>query len=204
MNPVDIHGRIRRLYAAIGAAQETDSQRLRGRIVQTDRWFFAENDFRGGLSDEELENQAQGLIYLLHHLKDPLKKWAIDNGMDPNRVERAIDASTDLQLIFDLSNHDKHAGYKPPPHTRSGRNPRLTEIGRPMTLSVGPGAGSATMTMGPSGIPRIRTTGAGYAAAVVTGTVVDGAGAVIGDLRQITAAALDAWEKLFREFGIRT
>lgn len=196
----DIHQRIGRIYSAIEVAQESDPQKLRGKFVQTEKFFGMFHDFRGGLSDEELSNQAYSVIHNIANLKDNLKRWASKNGQSKDRVDQVIANCFELQVMIDLSNYDKHG----PPRkgeSRSGRCPRLVSINRVMQLQTQPKAGSViAMTIGADGLPKFM--GDGIAKAVVTGDVVDDSNAIIGELHEMTLKAVTALESLLVDFAL--
>ena len=58
-----------------------------------------------------------------------------------------------------------------------------------------------TMTIGPGGVPTFI--GDGTATAVVTGEVLGNDGNQIGDLYEIAKRAVEAWEALLVDFGLR-
>jgi len=196
----DLVGRVGRIYAAIDAVEEHDPQRLKAEVIQTDTIRGVFQDFRSGLTDEELSNSAYTLIYNIAHLRDHLRKWAALNRSEETGVDRAIDQSPALKIIIDLSNSDKH-GYPPRNGGRSGRSPRLIRINRVMQLRTRAQKGSTiALTIGPGGVPRFS--GDGTAKAVITGQVVDKDGNPIGDLYDIASKAVEAWEDLLVGFGI--
>jgi hypothetical protein len=193
--------RIHRIYAAIGAIEEDDPNKLKATLIQTGDIKAVVQDFRGGLSDEELSNLAHTVIHNIANLADHLRKWAKKNGKDQGKVGQTLDQCLDLRIIIDLSNNDRH-GYPPRDGGRSGKLPQLVLINRVMRLTTQAQKGSRiAMTLGPGGVPRFS--GNGTAKAVVTGDVVDGKGNPIGDLYDISTTALKAWEDLLAEFGLR-
>ncbi len=196
----DISQRINRIYAAVGAMEESDPKKLRATIVETDKIKAVYQDFRIGLSDNELSNQAYLLIHNIANLQDHLLRWAAQNGQDKNKVHQALDHSFELQIIRDLSNNDKH-GYPPRKGGHSGRSPKLTEINRVMRLRTQAKEGSMIMmTIGPGGVPEFI--GDGSAKAVVTGQIVDNSDNLIGDLYDFVTKAVEVWEKVLIDFGL--
>lgn len=196
----DIAARIRRIYAAIGAIEEGDPNKLKATVIHTEkiRGFF--QDFRSGLSDDELTNQAHTVIHNIANLGDHLRGWAANNGHDKAKVDRTVQNSVDLQIIKDLSNNDKHP-YPPRDGGHSGRCPQLIDVNRVMRLQARGKKGSAIgMTVGASGVPKF--TGAGTAKAVVTADVVDNQKNRIGDLYEIGNKAVLAWERLLADYGL--
>lgn len=197
---IDISQRIRRIYAAIGAIEESDPRKLKATVIQTETAIAVLQDFRSGYSDDELLNQAHSVIHNIANLRDHLRRWAADNGHDKNRVDTTVKHNFELQIIQDLSNNDKH-GYPPRDGGLSKRSPKLIEINRVMRLQTQAKKGSiVTMILGPGGIPRFS--GNGTARAVVTGDVVDNLNVYIGDFYELAIKAVEAWELLLADFGL--
>ena len=192
--------RIDRIYAGIGAIEEDDPNKLRATVIQTEQFMVTDQDFRGGLSDEELLNQVHIVISNIANLRDHLRRWAAQNGHDKAKVDQIIDNRFELQIIKDLSNNEKH-GYPPRHGGYSGKNPQLIGINRVMSLQTQAKKGSVIgMTIGCDGVPKFI--GDGTAKAVVTGDVIDNDNNRIGDLYNIVNKAVEAWENLLAEFGL--
>ena len=192
--------RIRRIYAAISAAEEADFSKLKATIIKTDKHIAFYQDFRGGLSNEELSNLAHSVIHNIANLRDHLRRWAARNGRDRNKVDEAVNRSLALQIIKDLSNNDKH-GYPPRGGGHSGQSPRLVGVERVFRLITKPESGSyVTMTLGHDGAPKVS--GSGSAKAVITGDVVDEDNNTIGYLHEIAVEAVEAWERLLSDFNV--
>jgi hypothetical protein len=193
--------RIRRIYAAIGAVEETDLSKLKGTLVRTQSVLLVHQDFRGGLDDDQLSNLAHSLIHNIANLENHLRKWAAHNGQDINKVDKAVSRSLALQIIKDLSNNDKH-GYPPRDGGHSKRCPRLVDISRVLQLATKPRAGSTVcVTLNQTGTPQ--ATGSGSAKAIITGEIVDKDNNRIGDLHQVGTEAVEAWEHLLDDLGIK-
>lgn len=184
--------RIERLYSAVGATAEPNVSRFRPYVRRAEKGFFAFQDFRGGLSEAQIHNLAQTAIHNVASLRDHLRRH-----LSPLKREDVVDAAMrrcdELLVVYDLWNLEKHGG-----HTRSGgwsgKSPRLTEVDRSLRLSTGPGPNSTVAVVGMT--PRVHATGGGSANVVVTGTIVDGAGAAVGDLYEFLSKAVAAWERL--------
>jgi hypothetical protein len=201
MNSDDLMGRLKRIYASLGSAEETDMSKLKAKTMSDGKCIGLHQDFTGGLSDEELENLAHSLIYNIANLHNHLERWAKKNGKDKSRVDEVLNGSLALRIVQDLSNNDKH-GYPPRDGGESGKLPRIGKITRALQLTTSPQQGSfVAMTLGPGGIPRIS--GSGKARVVISAEVLDKDGSVIGDFRQTALEAIDAWECLLTEFGIK-
>lgn len=196
----EVEERIARMYAAVGAVQETDPKKLRARVVETPKFRMLEADFRGGLNDEELANSAYSLVNNIASLRDHVRRWARKNGRDKAEVNAFIDTSMDILIMRDLANNDKH-GYEPNGRSYSGKNPRLIEVERVLQLSTRAEKGSRIgMTFAADGTPRFL--GDGSAKAVITGRVIDNEGNTIGDLSKIADQAVADWEKFLVDFGV--
>lgn len=177
MNTEELLERIRRIYYSIKAVEETDPNKLKATVVTTGKCIGVFQDFRGGLTDAELSNSAQTLIYNIAHLKNYLIQWAKDNGHDETKVDQTVGNSLDLQIIIDLSNRDKHVGPRRD-GGESKKRPHLVDINRVMQLKDG------------------------TAKAIITGDVVDNKNNRIGDLHKIATKAVEAWEQLVADFGL--
>jgi len=149
-----IQQRISRIYAAIGSIEEDDPQKLKATVVHTAKIKAVFQDFRGGFSDDDLANQTHSVIHNIANLRDHLRRWAAHNGQDKTEVDDAVDNCTELQIIKDLSNNDKH-GYPPRDGGHSARSPQLVEINRVMQLQTQAKKGSTIgMTIGAGGVPK--------------------------------------------------
>jgi hypothetical protein len=206
MNEEIIH-KIRRIYAAIGAAEQDTLQNVKATVTTTVTTTEMETrfslDFGGEFTEEELSNITYSVIDNISYLRDHLQKWVVTNGKDKKRVDEAIDRSPALLIIRDLSNNNKH-GY-PPSNGRgySGKAPRLGKIDRSLQLAPGATAGSVEITMFDlDGTPKVSSPGSDTLRAITTGEVFDKDNNRIGDLNEIAAEAVQAWEQLLEEFGI--
>lgn len=195
----ELMDRVRRIYAAIDAVQELDLAKVPATVISTPKLQAVMQDFRGGMSDEQISNAAHMLIYNIANLRDHLKRWAERHGKDAGKVDAAFAGSLELRILKDLSNNDRHG-----PPDRPGNSklwPWLQEINRVMRLSTQPVKGSAVaMTIGPGGRPLVL--GDGSASVVITGQVVDKDGKVLGDLFEMERKAVQVWEMRLAEYGI--
>ncbi len=154
------------------------------------------------MSDTDIRQTLEELIYNIAHVKDPLKKRLREKGRNGRVVEQFIDQSEPLQIVIDLANAAKH-GY-PLQHPRSKHEPRLGVVGRVLQLSTGPEPRSLAMfTYDPkSGAPTPVTTGSATANVVFTADVLDKTGCRIGELMEFAAQAVRAWERFLSEQGV--
>lgn len=196
----DIIKRIGRIYAAIAAGEEADPKKLRATVVQTDKIKGVFQDFRGGLTDDDLSNYAHTVIHNIANLQDHLRRWGACNGYDKRKVDETFNKSLELQIIKDLSNNDNH-GYPPRNGGYSGKCPQVVDINRVMQLKTQAKKGSGIgMTLGAGGVPN--SFGDGTAKAIITGEVVGNKNNRIGDLHTIARKAVEAWEQLLADFGL--
>lgn len=192
--------RIKRIYAAIGEAIEYDLSKMKADVIQNDKVTAVFQNFRGGLSDEQLTNIAHSFIHNIANLQDHLRRWAAHKGHDKTKVDQTVDNSLDLQIIKDLSNNDKH-GYPPRDGGHSGKCPQLVDVNRIMQLQTQAKKGSTSgITLGAGGVPKFF--GDGTAKAIITGDVVDNDNNRIGDLHEIATKSVEAWEQLLADFGL--
>ena len=192
--------RISRIYASIDTSEEYDPNKLKATFIQTKKHVVMLQDFRGGLSDAELSNQAHTVIHNIANMRDNLRRWAAHNGQDKTKVDQTVDNCLELQIIMDLSNNEKH-GYPPRHGGRSGRCPKLIEITRVMKIRTQAKKRSKiAMILGADGWPKII--GDGTAKAVLGGDVVDNNNNHIGNLYDIAQKAVGAWEILLTDFGL--
>jgi hypothetical protein len=198
MSDDELTMRLRRIYAAIAASEELNLSAVPPEVISAPNFICITQDFRGGLSEEQISNLAHQLIHTVANLRDNLKNWASANGRDPQRVRETFGNSRAAKIIQDLSNNDKH-GYPP----RDGRGnsevaPKLVDIDRSMRITANPG-NSFAVFFGPSGP---QTSGGGSAKVIVTGQVIDKDGKAIGDLYELALSAVDAWEALLKEYAV--
>ncbi len=191
--------RIRRIYKSIGNVEEYDLNKLKAKAIQNEKIKAIFQDFRGGLTDDDLFNYALMIIYNISNLEDNLRRWAANNGHDKTKVDQTVNNSIDLKIIKDLANNDRH-GYPPRNRGFSGTCPQLVNINRVMQLKTQANKGSIIgMTLGADGIPKII--GDGTAMAIITGDVVNEHNNRIGDLYEIANRAVEAWEHLLTDYG---
>ena len=195
----DLKHRIKRIYTAVGEVEEHDVGKFEPKVIQDSHKIGFYQDWRGDLTDEQISNFAYSLIHNITNLQGHLRKWADSNGQDKTKIDDAFKNSQELQIIQDLSNNDKH-GYPPRNGGYSGISPRIEEFNCVMQMTVEPGA-SMRMTFGPQGKPIVG--GQGTAKVIITGNVLDGNENMIGQFYETAIKAIECWEKLLNEFGIK-
>lgn len=200
MDNDDLFLRIKRLYSAIKATEESDISKFLPKVINDGlrRGFF--QDWNGNLSEANIANIAYSMIYNIAHFNAPLKKWAKQNYQDKTKVDDMFNSSIALRIIMDLSNYDKHA-YPLRDGGHSGKSPRIGIFRRVMKMTTKPEKGSSVaLTFNSQGVPKVL--GEGSAKVIVTGDILDKNGKVIGDLHQIALEAVNAWENVISAFGV--
>jgi len=197
----ELIARIQRIYAALGAVEETNLEKLKATVIDTPTVVGIDFDPQGEFTEADLSNFAYSLIHNIATLRDHVRIWAAHNGQDKEKVNETMNSSLALLIVGDLSNYDKHGTLRPGDKGLSGKFPRLVEIRRVLELTAQAGSGVA-MTFATDGTPRIA--GSGSARAVITGDIVDKNNYILGDFLEIANEAMEAWEQLLTEFGIET
>jgi hypothetical protein len=196
----ELSARLRRVYAALDATLETDIGKAHPVIQSDGKCIGIFQDFRGSLSDAQMENLSHSIIHNLANLRDHIRRWMKRNGQDPNQVNTFISANLPIAILQDLSDNDKH-GYPRRNGGISKKSPNPVNVRRIMQLSTGTEPNSSIgVTITPSGDQRIF--GSGSATLIITGDVMDERGNIIGDLHVIQSEALSAWEGLLRSLGL--
>lgn len=197
MDTTQLIAKIDRLRAAVGATEDRDLSKIKATVTQTANMVHVQHDFRGDLTQAQIDNMAWAVIRAIADLKDHLNKWAAAHGQQRDAGEVAVRSSPELALVVDLANFDKHGA-----HDRnggqSGQFPELRNLRRGLRISTvaGPGA-VAGMQILPTG--EIRTIG--NAAVTILGEIHlrDGRQIEIGYAQQ---RAIEAWERAFGQFGM--
>ena len=96
----DLSNRVKRIYAALGAVEITNMNQFAPQLINNGQRIGFSQDFRGGLSNEELANSIHCLIHNIANLRDNLKRWAARNERDKRKVDEVFNNSESLK------NHD--------------------------------------------------------------------------------------------------
>lgn len=193
--------RIKRIYKAVDVVVETDISKFIPKVIKDGNRIGFYQDWSGGPSSVEIENIAYILIYNVANLKEHLRGWAESNGKDKTKVNVAFKGSQELKIIKDLSNNDRH-GYDPKRRGNSGKSPRIDNINTIMRMTTKPEKGSFIgLTLNRQGVPQII--GDGNAKVIITGDILDRDGNKIGDLYETLLKAINDWEKVLSEFGMK-
>lgn len=197
----DLTDRINRIFAAVGAVQETDISKFKPKVIKDGHRVGFYQDWMAELNDADVANFAISLINNIASLEYHLKKWADRNGQDKTIVEKAFANTQELKIIHDLWNNEKH-GYPPRKPSKSGLCPRVDKFNRILQMTTKPEKGSSMrLTFNMQGIPQIK--GSGTAKVIITGDILDKDGNKIGDFHNTAMKALEAWEKVLAAFGIK-
>ena len=197
----DLNLKVQRLYAAIGAVEETDISKLRPKVIDDGHQIGFYQDWSGERSNAELSNIAYSLISNIANLKDNLKKWAANNGKDKAQVDDAFNNSEALKIIQDLSNNDKH-GYPPRNGGHSGKSPKVEKINSIIQMTTKAERGSSVgLTFTPQGFPIIL--GNGTAKVIISCDIMDRDGNKIGDLHKTALEAVKVWENVVEDLGVK-
>lgn len=197
----DLILRVKRLYGAIKASEEIEMSKFLPKVINDGRRKGFFQDWSGGLTEAEVTNIAQSLIYSIAHFDAPLKKWADQNGKDKTKVDHMFNSSLALQIIKDLSNYDKHP-YPPRNGGHSGKSPRIDKFRRVMQMTTKPARNSfVALTFTAQGVPKVS--GDGTAKVVVSGDILDKDGNKIGNLHETALEAVKAWEDILSDFDVK-
>lgn len=196
----DLILKVKRLYAAVKSTEEIDVSKFLPKMINDGHRRGFSQDWSGGLSEAEITNIAQSLVYNIANFDASLKKWAEENNKDKTKVDVMFNSSLALRIIKDLSNCDKHA-YPQRDGGHSGKSPRVDEFRRIMQMTTKPEKGSfVALTFTPQGLPKVL--GDGTAKVIVSGDILDKDGNNIGDFHIIALEAVEAWESVLGDFGV--
>ncbi len=197
----DLILRVKRLYTAIKATEETDVSKFLPKVITDGHRKGFSQDWSGGLSEAEITNIAHSLIGNIAHFDAHLKKWADQNSQDKTKVDNVFNRSLALRIIKDLSNYEKHA-YPPWDGGHSGKSPQVNEFRRIVQMTTKPEKDSfVALTFTPQGLPKVL--GDGTAKVIVTGDILDKDGNNIGDFHKTALEAIEAWENIVGYFGVK-
>lgn len=198
MQTSQLIAKIERLRATIGAVEDRDLSKVRAIVIQTETAVSVQHDFRGNLTQAQIENMGWGVLRAIADLKDHLNKWAAAHGHPRDTGDVAVLSCFELSLVVDLANFDKHGA-----HDRGGGKskalPELKNLHRALrvTTAARPGAFAGIQLM-PTG--EIKTFG-DDAAVTVCGDVCLRDGRQIA-LEYVELRAVEAWERAFAKLGL--
>jgi len=191
------------MYRSLNKTAPQPIDRFRARVRRSNLGVAIHQDFRGGMSDDDIRQHLDDVISQVAHLKDHLKNWLKDRQRDRQLVERFIGRTHSLQIVVDLANVRKHGLLE---RYRSKHQPRLGRVSRVLELRTGAVAGSrAGFTVDPrTGWGRVLGTDGGGGQVVFTGEVLDKNGDKVGEIMDILQSAAQAWRRFFSDQGIPT
>jgi hypothetical protein len=193
---VALNKQIELLYDSIGRTVETDITKIAPAVHASPRGVAIMQDFRGGRTDAQLENDIQLIIHNICSLEAELRGWARKGCRGVSHVEQAFQSSADLKLLFDLWNRKKHCGVDRKGGF-TGRHPALTNFNAQLVLGTpGTGAGTSFYTCAPNGRQTIGTSGTGAGVVAVNADIVDEDGNYIDEFQRVAARAVDVWLRL--------
>jgi hypothetical protein len=176
---------LRLLYNAIGKTAEYDLSKAPSQVYRSAKGVLVYQDFRGGHSDDDLQNDIELVIHSIGSLRDHIREWAKAGSRDAGKINEAIRRSRDLQIIMDLWNLKKHHTLTRPEW--SGLSPRLANFNSHLRLTTATGERHAFWT------PSASSKGNHI---VTTADVLNKDGGHIGDFHEIAGRALEAWKQL--------
>lgn len=185
MTLVEIDALFRRLQRITDAAREKEGAGFEYQVTLDDGSVHTYRVERMRSLDT-LEDGTANLCLWIWNAKDYLKKRAHALGRDPQAVEEAVNASTELSLCADLANGLKHGGLDRTP--RSDTHPRLGRASYTMPHgSVGSIKFEAfKVTVEPRDLEAVH----------VAVPVVDEQGQVVEDALELFARAITRWEEV--------
>lgn len=197
-----LNQRIQRIYAAIGEVTTTDPSTFQSEIRHLGgNNFVAIMDFQGALTLEQLQNIIYSVIYNVANLRDHLKIWAKHKEENVKVVDQAVNTSTELKVIIDLSNRDKHGGT-PRDGGLSGLLPDLTNYQRKLVIpAMGKENVRSSFTFSLfDGEPEVQFHGQTHVQ--ISADIVNSKKQKIGDIMKYLDEAVSQWEQVLSIFGL--
>ena len=195
MNYNDIQSRLKIIYASIDQQYSYGDDALDTTCTKVDDgadgWKLTIS-FYDPVEEPKVLNQINSIISNLANIKDCLKQKLKERGEDPKAIESEIDNSTELQLILDLANQEKH-GYPLTKTRRSQKDPLIKNISRSLRPSNKP-----------DNIRVERSDGAAILNAMtsITADIADSNGNLLCQLDDLVENALNNWEQIIKKYNI--
>lgn len=196
----DVSRRLREIYAAIGDTVDEDLSHFPALVIAGNGMIGMYLDFAGGLSPEQVKNRVQILIYNVANFPAYLRKWARVNGKPDDVIDETEQSSLPLQVMKDLANIDRHADADRR-GGHSGKSPQLGEVQRALRMTTGDTPGSLIGLVVTREGPRVVGSEGSHAEVTISGPILDGNGAVIGDLHAMATEAIEACEEMLRRLN---
>jgi hypothetical protein len=193
--------KIKQMHEALGSLEKNDLSTLEVIRGLSEDGYYVKLDFSQNMSEEKLYNIVTLLIANIACMKDHLKAWCNRNSRSFNG-DRLIDTNTDVAIIHDLWNIDKHLNLRSTP--RSGFTPKIDNLKQALSLTTGNDDGSFAMfSMDPITGKFMQQSGnGGSVSLIISGDVIDENGTRMGDFLEICEKAVSAWEKELVAAGI--
>ncbi len=199
-NNNDLMFRIECIYEAIGDVEETDIGKFKPNVIKEGNRVGIYQDWSGELNDAQRTNYLESLITNIANFEYYLNKWVDNNKLEKAKVKDAFNRSQALKIVHELWNNAKHAGLAR--ESKSGLYPRIDKINTIMRMTTKSEKGSPiAYTLNLQGDQKII--GNGNAKVIITGDILDRDGNKIGDLYETLLKAIDDWEKVLSDFGVK-
>ena len=204
MNRTSSHGiedRINRIYAAVAGIREEDLTKFPPKVVDAGGVVRVWQDFRGGMTDADLQNAIHALDHNIAHMEDHLRKWAGRDEAKKAHIRSSLASCRPFLIVKDLSDNDKH-GYPPRDGGLSKVAPRLVDVARFLRMTTGATKGSSVGMVLTTEGAKVFSKGGGTSEVVTTGIVLSSAGDKIGDFRDLALEAVECVEALLKDLGL--
>ena len=186
----DINLRLKRIYSSIDSMSKYGAEALVG--INTTKEEIDDGKFMLTISfgnEVDSLNKIHQIISNLANLKDVFINKILALGKSKSLVENAINDSSTLQLIMDLSNQEKH-GYPLTKCRRSGKDPQIKNVRSGMGPSNKPDNIRHSLNDGSTLLNMMIS---------IKADIVDKDGKHICTLDQLVKEALDEWEELIKK-----
>jgi len=195
MNYNDIQSRLKAIYTSIDQQYSYGADALNTMHTEMDKegnQFKLTISFYNPADESKVLNQINNIISNLANIKDCLKRKLEDRGDNPQTIESEIDNSTDLQIIIDLANQEKH-GYPLTKTRRSQKDPLIKNIGRSLRPSNKPDNIRVERSDG-AAIQNVMTS--------ITADITDSNGNFLCRLDDLVENALNDWEGIIKKYNV--
>jgi hypothetical protein len=194
----DLDAKLRRMYRNLGETYDLDI----GSNIKDERHLLPNGMFEHrvsfGNSDPEIRaDTVATAIHAIAGIKDILKNKLREIGLNPQSYEDLINSSTELQIITDLDNMEKHG-------TRLSKR-RYTEAVRLINLDQslrGKGITSVTFSTDlATGTTKLDES-SGDVKIVITGDIVDDKGKTIYTLEEVLEKSVKSIDAFIVDTGL--
>ncbi len=191
--------RLDRLYRLVGAAREKDLGKFPARVIATEERIGIEQDFCGGMTEDQIADAIYLMLDAIVHLKDHVKNRLVEKGDDPKAMLNAAKRCDDLRICRMLVNQAKHGI---PTDCDPSDALSLSEVSRPLRMTVGGkhGKTSVMRLVNRDGVPGADVRG-GHAEVIFSTKVVDGNDKALGNVHDIALRAVNFWYSQLQDLG---